>query len=205
MFNNQSYDEYIRSILGYGPSNNSIDTMYTNEYQPYLSYDRNYMMNVNNQNSELEDCYPEIYKVIYPMIQKACARNTRPVTRTLVDDLTNEIYMSIEGNSDVQININLQNDISSNRADKTNQNNSDVTSNRSDQIQSKNSEDRAPRPINRSLRDIIRILLIRELLGRPGFPGHRPPRPPMRPPFPPGRPPMTRETYNSELNDIYEY
>lgn len=205
MFNNQSYDEYIRSILGYSTSNNSMGTMYQNDYPSFSPYDRNYMMDTTAQNTELEDCYPEIYKVVYPMVQKACARNTRPITRTLVDDLTNEIYMSIEGNNDVQININLQNDMANNRGNTSNPNASNEIKNRASDIPVESSENRAPRPINRNLRDIIRILLIRELLGRPGFPGHRPPRPPMRPPFFPGRPPMMRETYNRELNDIYEY
>ena len=47
---------------------------------------------------------------------------------------------------------------------------------------------------NTGLNDLIRILLLRELIGRPGFPGFRPPRPPPppppRPPRPPMRPPM---------------
>ena len=68
---------------------------------------------------------------------------------------------------------------------------------------------------SRDLRDLIKILLIRELTGKPGFRPRppRPPRPPMRPlyfegrpPFPGGmpgpRPPMRpREYYD---NDLYE-
>ena len=53
------------------------------------------------------------------------------------------------------------------------------------QVENRNEirEDRQIR--NRTLRDLIRILIIRELLRRPG---NRPPRPrpPMRPPFPGG-------------------
>ena len=46
-------------------------------------------------------------------------------------------------------------------------------------------------PRNFMLNDLIRILLIRELLGRPG--GMRPPFPQPRPPRPPmNRPPMPR-------------
>jgi hypothetical protein len=37
---------------------------------------------------------------------------------------------------------------------------------------------------NTNLNDLIRILILRELLGRPGFPGGRPPQPrPLRPPM----------------------
>ena len=66
-------------------------------------------------------------------------------------------------------------------------------------------EDRQLR--NRGLRDLIKILIIRELLGRPG---HRPPRPPVRPPFPGGRPGMPPQGPNRppmmprNIYDIYE-
>ena len=64
---------------------------------------------------------------------------------------------------------------------------------------------------NRNLRDLIKILLIRELLGgirNPGRPPMPPPRPPMRPPFPggPGRPPFgPGPRPNNRYYDIYEY
>lgn len=204
MFNNQSYDEYIRSILGYDQVNH-MDSIYQRDFQDFSPYDRNYsLINTSMSNDELEDCYPEIYKVVYPMVQKACATNTRPLTRELVDDLTNEIYMSIEGNNEVQININLQNQTSQ-RNTPSNNNISDTLQNKSDAKVNEREADRETRQFNRGLSDIIRILLLRELLGRPGFFEPRPPRPQMRPPFPPpGRPPM-RPPYNRELNDIYEY
>ena len=60
------------------------------------------------------------------------------------------------------------------------------------------------RQFNRGLSDIVRILLLRELLGRPGYPANRPPFPPPgRPPFPPYMPP--RPPYNRDYNDLYEY
>ena len=79
---------------------------------------------------------------------------------------------------------------------------------------SKVKEDRQARHINRGLRDLIRILLIRELLGRPIFPGgNRPPMPPRppRPPFPGGpgnrpgmRPPISPRSFENDF-DIYEF
>ena len=64
--------------------------------------------------------------------------------------------------------------------------NKDVKSTKS----SENSENRQVILRNTGLNDLIRILLLRELLGRPGFPwqGGRPPQP--MPPRPPMRPPM---------------
>ena len=51
------YENYIRSILGY-PSIN------TDVYQPSNRNDYN-----NSNKRNLEEFYPEIYKIVYPMIQ----------------------------------------------------------------------------------------------------------------------------------------
>lgn len=191
---NESYEEYIRSILGY--PNYGANNGMTNTYQPMPVTERNSM-----QTQELEACYPEIYKVVYPMVNKACSTNTKPITSELIDELTNEIYVAVENDTEINININLTNDVSSTG----NRNSSSrVKTEVSKQVPQNRGDDRQFR--NRGLQDLIRILLIRELLGRPGgFPGNRPP---MRPPFPGGpggsgpRPPMRpRNTY---FDDIYE-
>jgi len=176
--NDSIYEEYMRSVLG---------------YQPMYTYDMNYdnwnmpNMTVMNtiQTQELEKCYPDIYNIVYPMIQKACIKNTRPLTRELIDSMTDEIYFAIE--------------------DK------EMLENRSKE---ENKEDRQIRR-NTNLNDLIRILILRELLGSPGFPGGRPPRPPVRPPRPPMRPPMGPPPrpqprpgvgpFNRQYEELYEY
>ncbi len=188
--NDSIYEEYMRSVLGYQPVN------YDNTYD--MGYDRLEMSNMtamnNIQMQELEDCYPDIYRIVYPMIQKVCSQNTRPITRELVDSMTDEIYFAVEDKEMLE---------SRNKEEKTTQ---DTTENR--QIVR-----------NRGLNDLIRILILRELLGRPGFPGFpggrpprpRPPRPPMRPPMGPPRPqprhgmgPFNRDTFG-QYDDLYEY
>lgn len=178
--NDSIYEEYMRSVLGYQPMN-TYDMNYDN-------WDTQNMTAMNViQKQELENCYPEIYRILYPMIQKACNQNTRPITRELVDSMTDEIYFAIE--------------------DK------EMLENRDKE---ENTEDRQIRR-NTNLNDLIRILILRELLGRPGFPGGRPPRPrpprpPMRPPMgPPPRPqprpgmgPFNRQTYG-QYDDLYEW
>lgn len=186
---NESYDDYIRSILGYpNYGNNSFENTCP-------------VMPMNDRNTELEACYPEIYKVVYPMINKACSSNTRPVTSELIEELTNEIYTSIEIDNDIHVNINLTNEVGGTTGNKN------VTNSvRAEKVKENRGEDRQFR--NKGLQDLIRILLIRELLGRPGNRPPMPPhRPPMRPPFPPGgpgqgpRPPiMPRNAYY----DLYE-
>ena len=209
-----SYEQYIRSILGY-PMQQSFENNQMYGYN--TSYSQTYRQ---NSNSELEDCYPEIYKIIYPMVNKACMTNTRPVSRELVEDLTEEIYSAIEGNNEINITINLENDVRKSEvsADKA-QNRGEVkvkenSKSISKEEVSKVKEDRQARHINRGLRDLIRILLIRELLGRPIFPGgNRPPMPPRppRPPFPGGpgnrpgmRPPISPRSFENDF-DIYEF
>lgn len=178
---NETYEDYIRSILGY-PNYGA-----TYQQQPMaINYER------NDQNAEIENCYPEIYKVVYPMICKACSNNNRPITPDLIDELTNEIYLSIESDNEINVTINLTNEVGGNVENRSTNGRTTTKSSSisKEEIKENRGEDRQFR--NRGLQDLIRILLIRELLGRPGRPGHRPPfappRPPMRPPFPPGGP-----------------
>ena len=151
--NDSIYEQYMRNVLGYQAMNNNTYDMY------YDNWDMSNMVAMNNiQMPELENCYPEIYTIVYPMVQRACSQNTRPITKELIDNMTDEIYFAIE--------------------DK------EMLANRNKE---EKGEDRQIRR-NTNLNDLIRILILRELLGRPGFPGGRPPRP--RPPRPPMRPPM---------------
>ena len=150
---------------------------------------------------ELEECYPEIYRIVYPMVQKVCNENTRPFTRELVDSMTDEVYFSIEDRDMIE---NRDKDGKTSKS-------TEKTENRQTIIR------------NTRLNDLIRILILRELLGRPGIPGvpgGRPPRLPMRPPRPPMRPPMglpprpqprpggmglfNRSMYG-QFDDLYEY
>lgn len=199
----ESYENYIRSILGYPMSTTTSNSM------PYSNCDcmTNYRQNMNHR--ELEDCYPEIYKIIFPMVTKTCDSIQEPITKELVEQLTDNIYFAIEGNDEVNININLTNEVGGNT--------STSRENRQTKTEEKQErETRSPRPVNRNLRDLIKILLLRELLNRPGNrPPVRPPRPPFpggpgRPPFPggpgPGRPPMRPPMMPRGLEDynIYE-
>jgi len=184
--NNSIYDEYMRTVLGYQPMNHTYDMNYDNWDMPSM----NAMNTIQTQ--ELENCYPDIYRIVYPMVQRACSQNTKPITRELIDSMTDEIYYAIE---DKEMLENRKKD--------------------------EKSEDRQVVRRNTGLNDLIRILILRELLGRPGFPGFpggrpprpRPPRPPMRPPMgPPPRPqprpggmgPFNRDTFG-QYDELYEY
>lgn len=199
----QSYEDYMRSVLGY--------PLEQNTYETYQQYDAPFETSQVYSNSarysdEVMDLYPEIYKIVNPMICKICDANTKPITRELVNQMTEEIYMNLETEPEVDtvvnVRVNTSNEtekieknsrisshsqtLSQNRSTKSKDNEKPETQ----QIEKR--EDRQRRP-NNNLRDLIRILILNRLLGGGFFPG-RPPRPhPPRPPRPPMRPPYPRE------------
>ncbi len=201
MYDN-NYEEYIRSILGYPYTTNfNANTMYSARYPE---------TNETNMRNDLEDCYPEIYKIIYPMVRKACEGNMRANTREEIERMTDEIYSAIEDNNQINVNINLGNTVSTTNTNRM-ENRNTV---KQDDIQRKISEKQVVenrdieaqsrrRPTHNNLRDLIKILLIRELLGRPSH--NFPSRPPHNPPRPPMRPPIMPRNYQQPLYDIYEY
>ena len=209
---NETYDDYIRSILGY-PNNNMYNTN---------SRENVYMYSAQNTtvSNEIEQYYPEIYKIIYPMVCKSCNNNTSPITKELIESMTDEIYFAIESDNEIDLNITINNEVKNNKIEtQTNSINNRNISNSKDkntvikEENKKDKENREDRRIrNNTLRDLIKILLIRQLLqNRPNRPNF-----PQRPPFPggpgpgQGRPPiMPRGLYSNDLStirmsDIYE-
>ena len=166
------YEEYMNNLLGIRNENSNYDLDFK-KYDNNYNYDYNYMqsqnMFQNRGNDELETLYPETYKIVYPMVKKVCMQNTKPITQELVDNMTNEIYTNIEASGDI-INVNI--DVGDNRETKTDM-----------EVTAKNNRGTDNRQFNGPMNDLIKILILRELLGRPG--GWRPgPPPPPRPPRP---------------------
>ncbi len=221
------YDDYMQNLLGenYSPYQFTYEPMtrntnYFNQIEDcdQYNYDYNYDFPYNcrqpnyysrNLAMDIENMYPEIYKIIYPMIQKACMQNNRPITEDVLDEMTSDIYNNIEADNIINLNIDIVNNRTEKNSAQQNSSQSTGTSeNRSSQVNTKNVtasvQNREYRQMNNPIRDLIRILLIRELIG--GRPGLRPPRPfppgsgpfypkPPRPPIPgnpPPRPPRPR-------------
>ena len=198
MYDNQ-YEEYIRSVLGYpSTANMNQNQMYQNEY-PNPS-----QISMRN---DLEAFYPEIYKIIYPMVQKACDGNMGANSREEIEQMTDEIYSAIEDNNQINLNINLGNTVSTTNLNTQNRNKLhkegvQKKSSEKQEVENRNTEGESRiSPRNNNLRDLIKILLIRELLRRRH--NHFPPRPPHNP-RPPMRPPIMPRNYQP-LYDIYEY
>ena len=170
------YRDYMQNLLGSNFPNyqNTYDNSFIDvgySYNPMGNYFYNNQPQMN-RSVDLESLYPEIYKIIYPMVQKACLQITGQIDASLLDNLTNDIYNYLEGENVINLNINIENS----KRENTNSDNSNDTRSNSSQSETRN--------VNNPIRDLIKILLIRELLRRQRQ--NRPPRPmrpmdPMRP------------------------
>lgn len=179
------YDDYIQNLLrdDYSPYQYTYEPMLRNTYynqiedynQINYSYPYNYVKNYVSRNlsEDIENLYPDIYKLIYPMIKKACRQNIPPISEDTIDEITNDIYNNIEAENIINLNIDITNGKSESKSISNIKNNTNNQENRH---------------INNSLRDLIKILLIRELIGKNNF--DRPPRPyyPAHMPFSPNPP-----------------
>ena len=202
MYNNV-YQEYINNMMGTMPRNEM-------DFQNNPSMNLNTYGNFQNQNPtnmELEKLYPDLYKLLYPMIQAACMRNTKPITAETIDEMVNVIYSNFASDEAISLNVNLTNEVRSGTSNISKVEKSSISKTTTSQTETRNKSEGENRVIRRPnnflLNDIIRILLIRELLGRPGnFPPNRPGFPPM--PGPVGRPPFRPRDIQSMDYSIYE-
>ena len=141
--NYQDYDKYMRSLMGY-------PNMRTSMNQP-INLGMTQFSSMDTCTDDLERMYPETYRVIYPIVCFACDNIRTPVTEETVNMMTDDIYDRVEADGRIKIDISVEvrND------DETQEN-----------------RQRMPRRRNRFLRDLIRILLLRELIRRrrPHFP-----------------------------------
>lgn len=209
----QNYEDYMRSILGYPIER---ENTYNSQYNTNLQLNSNdtFFENINNNLTEEEvaDLYPEIYKILNPMVCKICDENRETLSKDLITRMTDEIYDNFEekiGTTTVNVTVNAdlrseksadndinskmfsKNTINSKNATQKNNRNTEATKNTTENIGKEGREDRIEsRQRNFLLRDLIQILILQRLLrGRNHInPPHRP-RPPISGP---GRPPMPR-------------
>ena len=183
MYNNP-YEQYMRNSLGYnGFPMMNMNQMNMNQMNMMNTMPEMYESegNFTCDQMSVEDMYPEIYRIVYPMICKACMAVNENVTEDLVSRITNEVYMNVEHmemagecRSASQTSVNSKSTKSDNITSKS-VNNS---------INEVRQETRQRNPL---LKDLIRILVLRELIGNPSRPRPRPPfNPPPRLPFGPG-------------------
>lgn len=186
-----NYEDYMRSVLGYpNIAENSYGNYDNNNYyQVSMS-----MQEMPQNQPEQEELYPEIYRLLNPMVCKACEEaKDSEITEELVERLTNTIYINFEAETTEE----------SNTVRKQENRNGDV---RNPNAKEEMHETRQSNPF---LRDLIRILILKRLFQnrRQRPPVNRPHMPfPGRPPMPgPGnRPPFPRSTPMSPVPRGYE-
>lgn len=140
--NYENYEDYMRNVLGYR-TNMNYSNMYMNNQTPY--------QNMYLATNSLERMYPDTYRIVYPMVVSACNMVNMPITEEMLDRMTDDIYDRAIADSRINIDINIEVE---SREDNDSRQLSDE------------SRQRRPRRRNRFFRDLIRILLLRELLGR---------------------------------------
>lgn len=192
----QNYEDYMRSVLGYPIQNQS-------------TYPMNYYENTQNcimpyQNTkELEDCYPEIYRIINPIVCEVCDKYNSTITRDMLENMVEEVYQRIEINNEIAIKINIDNrNIEKEVENRVNNAKINTVRNLNHEQVRKTPEieNRQRRNNNPLLRDLIRILILNRLLGG-NFPNRPPrPRPPIRPPFP-----RDRRLENENYEDYFKF
>ena len=82
----ETYEEYIRNILGYPPQQTVVNNI-PNNFVPN---------NVMPLNPELENYYPEIYKELYPMVKRTCNGTRANVTQEQFEKMVDDVYKSYE-------------------------------------------------------------------------------------------------------------
>ena len=175
MYNN-IYQEYINSIVGTNPNYNRMETTnFENTINTYQFFQNS----VNNEN--LERFYPELYRLLYPMIQHVCMKNMTQLSENTINDMVEEVYLNFVSDS------NNEDSNSSNefRSGKSLEKSVVLKSKSSTATTTKKEERREYRQENYILRDLIRILILRELLGGTGENRLRWSQTPFRPPFGP--------------------
>ena len=178
----KNYEDYMRSILGYHIQEQNL---FSNTYSNYNNMEYEYITQMPRYSKEILDLYPEIYKIVNPMVCKLCEANTKPITKELLEQMTEEIYLNIESDPSeyvsqvVNVKVNLPNQ------EEKRQNNINspkvTTLKKENRVEEKTRTENRQMLRNNTLRDLIKILILNRLLGG----NMRPPRPrPPRPPFP---------------------
>lgn len=189
------YENYMKSILGYPNYQDSSSSTYF----PY----RGVAADIDEYESRYENMYPEIYKILRPMITKACnMRSDKEFTEDIIDEIVEDIYKNIESDIDV-VNVNITTTNANEYSKSNNQSRSgNVKASMENSIEKTNEEKRSCCG-NPMLKDLIKILLLNQVINnnKPLRP-IKPNRP--RPPFPPhynqwqsGFP------YRNDTDDIY--
>lgn len=185
-----SYEEYMNNLLGKcNQIEQEIPIQENIVIDSKIEEVQDNEINIYEQDiSKYEILYPDIYKKIYPMVCKRCLNVQEDITKELLESIANEIYETVEKDEEQE---DRKETIKNNSYSyfKNYRNYRNIP-----KIEEKGIH-RETRTKNYLLNDLIKILVLRELIGNGMRPSHPPelPRPPRPVSFPqsppPGRPP----------------
>ena len=178
----QDNNDYMRDLFFYGNNMNSNypygnNMMYENMQNPYMQ-NNNFQRPMQNQGMILENMYPQIYKIIDPVANRVISNSnykymTEDVLNNMVDtvfnivegdvsNLTNNQTSAMQGDDTVTTNTNSVSNSNNNRSQ--NSSNSSSNDRRGNNISMDNQSNS-----NRLLKDLIKIIIIKELISRRNF------------------------------------
>lgn len=129
------------------------------------------------QVQNLNNLYPSIYRILTPVVSRVVLNNNQPITDELLNNMTDTVFNIVEGQidlSDDQAQGNNRSDNQSINANSSSNNSNNNNSNRTAESARLNNQNiqtsNARHNRNDSLlRDLIKILIIKELLSRNGI------------------------------------
>jgi len=138
-----NYDNYMQDYYCYNQMPNSRIGM----YNPHMNMNTNYVQ----QQESFNNLYPNIYNIINPVVSRVLlGNNTQFLSEDSMKNLTDTIYSIVEN----QINIENENKSGSKTPDK-NMTNANCSCNNNENSFSRRSD-------NFLIRDLIRILILKE-------------------------------------------
>lgn len=207
----QNYEDYMQNVLGNGfapevPYENYQYMQYVPTYQqvqkPPIQYKAEPVMQVpytqniteiaksqeneeiikeSEEVSKIKKCYPDIYNILMPMVEKTISENvSQEITKEVIENMSLKIYYAVEDDMVIKKSMEM-----SENKPKT------VAVNSSSVARAEHS-----RPKNRTLQDLIKILIINRILN------NRPNRPnkPCRPGGIPCRPQNIPQYYRADAD-----
>ena len=176
-FYNQQPNTYMNNMGNMIPNNNMIPFSMNSMNQPNMFMGQNNMAMAQMQNPN--SLYPSIYRIINPVVSRVVANsNYQFLNEEALNNMVDTVYNIVEGQIDYE-NDTSQPNTSSNETGNTVQtvSNSQSTNSRTNQeaqrqMNQNNSNSRNTRNDN-LLRDLIKILILKELFSRNQFQGQR--------------------------------
>ncbi len=180
MFYSNNNDNYMQDLYFYNQTPNN--TYFPNNMQNYnMMQGQNPNMMYNNpnmyqnqMNQNMNNLYPDIYRIINPVVSRVIANsNYQFLNEDALNNMTDTVYNIVEGQID--LNDNVAQSESSSSSQSASSNTSSVSSNGSNRISettrqssiSQTSSNSKPNRNDNLLKDIIKILILKELLSRP--------------------------------------